>query len=365
VARKGDRGAGGAAGGGRSVRRPIGFCHRNLVFGRDLADAWAVFRLETEPYAGMTLAAKRDLLGRLAGLAYALEADFQLLRVGRGWSVADYERGVLGPVDPRRARRDLLARQLEAHRDVIDTGAARPELYLAVNLEAGAGDEDESPRALGGLEELWRSLRGAVGLADPRALSERRLAGLHDAERLMLGRVCDYVVAERAASHELRWLIARAPLRSLGEPQVDERFRPQALIVEDEREGRSLRPLEHDLLRLADQPIELLPRSLRFLAEGGECHQALLVAGALPEETPFPGRGAEDVRAARGGRVPGRRLPARAPRAEHGRGQARAAADRRRRPRLRRGGGGRPRPLGERGRAPARGPRARGLPHLG
>lgn len=278
------------------MRRPLAFVHGNLVFGRDLSDCWALYRLQTEPYAGMARAQKLELLGRLAGVAYALEADFQLLRVTRAWSCGDYERGVWAQAGGEHADRRLLAEHLSAHGPAIEEGSARPELYLAVALERpGETAEDPIEQADVGarLAELVRRARAACGLSDPRGLSTRALQGFRQRERTVLGRIGDYVVADRAATHELRWLIARAPMRAVAEPEVDARFVPQALVIEADEGGGQVRPLEHDVLRLCDQPIERRTRSLRVLCETGESHQALLVAGALAEETPFPGRGAE------------------------------------------------------------------------
>lgn len=271
----------------------MSFCHGNLVFGRDLCDAWAVYRLDTEPYAGMPTNAKRDVLGRLAGLAYALEADFQILRVTRRWSYPDYARGVLSQADGRTADEPLLRDHLDAHRVLVDDSASRPETYLAVALEQPSETTGAGEGLAGALADLTRSARAILGLSDARSLSVGGLEKLQERERVVLGRIGDYLVADRAASHELRWLMARAPLRSVTDPPVGERYEPQALVVESDQGEPRIRPLEHDVLRLCDQPIECMARTLRVSCEEGESHQAFLVAGALAEETPFPGRGAE------------------------------------------------------------------------
>ena len=120
----------------------------------------------------------------------------------------------------------------------------------------------------------------------------RRLEALLVEEAKAEARIADYLDCEPAASHELQWLIRRAFSRSVWEPVCDERFAPQALVIED---GDQLvyRPLERDLLRLFDCPIELRGRSLAIESERGASHQALLCLGALPEEVPFPSRQAE------------------------------------------------------------------------
>ena len=82
------------------MKQPITFAYGNLVFGAGPADAWAVYRLDTRSYAGLTKSAKRELLTVLASLVYSLEADFSLLRVARPWSVDGYSAGVEMTVDP-------------------------------------------------------------------------------------------------------------------------------------------------------------------------------------------------------------------------------------------------------------------------
>ena len=109
VAGQADRARRAAAAGG-AVRQPITFAHRNLVFGADLDDVWALYRLETRSYAGLTRSEKGELLSQLAAFAYTVEADFSLLRVTRPWSVAGYRAGCRGdgrlaPRPPRAARR--------------------------------------------------------------------------------------------------------------------------------------------------------------------------------------------------------------------------------------------------------------------
>jgi hypothetical protein len=271
------------------VRRPLSFAHRNLVFGRDLGDVWASFRLETRSYAGLPRADKLELLSRLAGVACALEADFQLLRVGRPWSTDAYLRGCLAQADPRHAH-PALGDYLEGHRATLaGRPVERPEVFLSVRLGPGSGAPVEEPPLQRWLGELQR----VAGLGDPRALSRRRLEALLAEEQRVLGRLADHLDCERAASHELEWLIRRAYCRGVCDPVCDERFAPQALVIEDGDEGLVYRPLEHDLLRLFDCPIELRGRSLRIETEQGDSHQALLCLGALPEEVAFPSRRAE------------------------------------------------------------------------
>jgi len=270
------------------VRAPIRFGYRNLVFGRDLDDVWALYRLETRSYAGLGRTGKRELLADLAGLAYALEADFSLLRVSRAWSVADYREGCERGCDSRLGHPALLSAHVDRHVRVLsEPGSHAPEVYLSVRL----ADTDDG-RAVDG---WWDNVRHLLGLGHPAGLSARRLDDLLGQQATISARISEYLGCEPAASHELQWLIRRSFGRGLGEPRLDERFLPQALVIDPGQRAHSrvYRPLEADVLRLMDAPIEIGPRSLSIEGEEGASYQAFLCLGALPEEVLFPGRQAE------------------------------------------------------------------------
>jgi hypothetical protein len=274
------------------MRQPIAFIYRNLVFRHRLEDVWAVYRLATRSYAGLPAAGKREVLSELAALAYALEADFSLLRVARPWDIETYVRGVLAGCDVRHARGQLLEEYLARHRQSLgDRASHTPEVYLSVRLRTA---DHERAWTLAGTP-LGVALRRTLGLADARAVSDRRLTALLAAEQAVHARILDYADAEPAASHELQWLIRRAFCRGVGDPLVDERFMPQALVIDaapgNERAG--FRPLEADVLRLFDAPINVEARHLRVEAESADSYQAFLSLGALPEQAVFPGRQTE------------------------------------------------------------------------
>jgi hypothetical protein len=277
------------------VKQPISFAYRNLVFGRDRDDAWSLYRVRTCSYDGLTVAEKKELLYDLASFAYAIERDFQFLRVSRPWSVDSYLRAAAITLDARHGQRERWRDYLEGHRArLASRETAEPEVYLCVRLGDGRSSAREVRRALaGGSDGVVTALKGILGLSDPRGLSERRLGELLSEETRLFARVSDYLDCERAATHELQWLIRRAFCRGVGEPEVDERFLPQALLVEAEEGERHYRPLECDLLRLFENPINVGARELRVESELGDSHQAFLVLGALPEAAIFPGREAE------------------------------------------------------------------------
>jgi hypothetical protein len=274
------------------VRQPITFAYGNLVFGEGPGDAWAVYRLHTRSYAGLTRSAKRELLSTVASLVYALEADFSLLRVARPWSVDTYAHGVETTIDPRNVRREALDQYLARQEEGLgERGSHTPEVYLSVklpNLKRSLASD------LGGISSI-EPLRKLFGLSDGRAVSGRQLDALLVEEERLFQSVLDYVDCDRAASYEIQWLIRRAFCRALGDPHVDERFLPQALVVDapEADGGVRFQPLETDILRLFDAPINVEARALRIESELGDSYQAFLCVGALPEVVPFPSRRAE------------------------------------------------------------------------
>lgn len=268
------------------MRAPLSFAWRNVVFGADRDDAWALYRLETTSYVGLSAAGKIDVLGQLAGFACTIAADFQLLRVSRAWSSRDYAQAARSALDGRFGHPDRLDALLAAHTAAIDTeSAARPEVILAVRLRPASGLRDSASTLLG-------RARTALGLADAPGISERQLREVLDAESRAFARVCDYLDADRLTTLELHWLLRRTSLRGLGEePWLDRFWRPQALILDadDEDGGRRFVPSEAHVLRLLDSPLTVARDHL----EVADSVQAVLVAGALPETTAFPGRQAE------------------------------------------------------------------------
>ena len=275
------------------LRRPLTFAYRNLVFGAGAEDVWALYRLALTSYAGLARAQKLELLASVAAFAYSIEADFQLLRTSRRWSIGDYVAGVEAGLDPEHGHPDRLRRYLETHAARLGAQAVpRPEVYLAVNL----GDGQSDGASAGTLHELVSGAAARIfGRRDARALSRRRLEGLLAAEARAHARVNDYLDCERATTLELQWLVRRAFCRGAGEPELDERFRPQALVVEapDDAGGFAYRPLEVDMMRLCDAPLSIESRAVVVEGEAADSYQAFLVVGALPDATPFPGPQAE------------------------------------------------------------------------
>ena len=68
-----------------AVKPPIGFVYGNCVFADALDDGWAAFAVETESYEWLSEDGKRARFLALLGALEAIEADVQILRVGRRW----------------------------------------------------------------------------------------------------------------------------------------------------------------------------------------------------------------------------------------------------------------------------------------
>ncbi|MGI8727724.1 MAG: ATP-binding protein [Solirubrobacterales bacterium] len=272
------------------------FAWENIVFGRDASDAWALFTIAGESYAGLSEAGKIELKDRLESLAYRLEADFQLIRLAREWSADAYVQRALGTLDPAHGHRGRFGDLLAEHRTrLAGRRAIRPRIYLAVKLGA-------RPQEGGGPEAVVRMLLDRIrqrgGLDDPRRLGQERLTQLRRLEEKVHDRLWSYIDCERAGSDDLAYIVRSSYLRGVGEPQIEPAWQPQALSFVDESDAADeqhgfFEPFGHDLIRLHDSYLELGARSLRVETEDGVSHQAMLVVGTLPERTVFPGPQAE------------------------------------------------------------------------
>lgn len=270
---------------------PYWYLRGNLVFRRDGGEVWALYRLAGRSYAGLSIRRKLELKDELEGFAYAIETDFQLLRIARPFSADAYLDRALTTLDsrPGHGHPQRFRALLESDRDRLRRReVVRPEAYLAVRI---AGERPSGP--LAPLLDLVHRAERALGLRDGALLSQSRLAELDRAETQAYERVYDYLDCERATAKDVEYLVRRAYSRGLGEPRVEERFKPAALTITDPDGEARFEPYTHDLLRLHESRVTIEPRRLRVESELGTSHQALLVAGALPEEVPFPSEAAE------------------------------------------------------------------------
>ena len=274
------------------MRPPHHFFWDNLVL-RTPTDAWAVYQLEGQSYPGLSERRKVEVAERLEALAYAIEADFQILRISRSFDAEAYVRRALCTLDPRHGHRERFERHLGEHRDAFCAREAqRPEIYLAVRLKE-AGGAGPLGGLLDGAAALWSSFAARVGYGEAPGLSRARLRALRRAEEKVHDLLLGYLECERVGTRRLAGLICRAYTRGLGEPDLDESFAPQALCFLDADGEERFRPYAYDILRLHESRVEIGRRSLAIDSERGRAHQALLAVGALPEEAIVPSPAAE------------------------------------------------------------------------
>ena len=279
------------------MRSPIAFVYGNCVFAAGLDDGWAAFKVDVSPYAWLSDDGKRARFVALLGALEAIEADVQILRVGRRWDPERYaaevgaeDDGPRGPaVGSKRAQ--ARTRYVAEHgRRLQHIGAARPAVFLMVSLRDPDRDvasyvsraAEQHPR------EWWEGLKRAFSTRDRRLLSVSELERARVRADQAHARLADFLAVRQARGVELQWLIRRAFCRGLGEPLVDGLHEPRALVFERNGEAM-LAPLEGDVMRWMDGYVEHRGRVLRVESELGTSWQAQLVVGALPEQTQFPG----------------------------------------------------------------------------
>ncbi|HEY5053452.1 MAG TPA: hypothetical protein VII45_08595, partial [Solirubrobacterales bacterium] len=266
------------------------FIYGNIVFGRDLGDAWAVYKLASQSYAGLSTGRKLEVMGQLEGLVHRISADFQILRIARRFSVRQYLASTWQTFDRRHGSAEEIERRKAAFETLLRAHAfalseretVRPDVYLAVRLQDASTGIAEL-LGEGGLAGAWRRFAGAVGINDPRGLRYSKLVEIERAERRIQERILDFLGAERALASEIVRLVRHAYVRGLGDPAIDANFRPQALaITNEDGEEVGFEPAQWDLLRLhADYRVRIARRHLEIESERGVSRQAMLVCGSL------------------------------------------------------------------------------------
>ncbi len=284
------------------MKAPIAFVYGNCIFASGLDDAWAAFTVELASYEWLGEDGKRARFLALLGALEALEADVQILRVGRSGEPEEYARELDGGLaeggsgkGPMSARARARASYVEEHRMRLrEIGTARPAVYLIVSLRDPERDvasyvsrvAEQHPR------DWWQDIRRAFSTRDRRLLKSSDLELTRLRADQAHARLADFLPVRQTRGPELQWLIRRAFCRGLGEPLVDGLHEPRALVFECNGEA-VLAPLEGDVMRWMDGFVEHRGRVLRIESELGTSWQAQLVLGALPDRTPFPGARAE------------------------------------------------------------------------
>ena len=232
---------------------PLRFVHENVLVGHGEARA-ALYRVPTVSYPFMASADKREWLGRLARFAFAVEADFSLWRVNRAYPADRYVEQAQGMLDDRHQQPQAWSSYLAGHEAHLQTMRSFvPEVYVAVALQV-----ERSSRVGAGLlrsvDHARRRLEDVLGVGGVAPIAAGELEALIAAEERAYQRASGTLPVRRATTRELQWLLRRAACRGVGEPALDEHWRPSALVIETPDGRPAYEPLETDLVRHANAP---------------------------------------------------------------------------------------------------------------
>ncbi len=264
---------------------PLRYARRNVLIGPG-GEAAALYRAAPVSYPFLPVSEKWALLHRLERFGHLVGADFSLWRVQRSYPAERYATELVGAADDRHADLDGWQRYLAGHQERIgELESHLPEIYVAVALHEPVKGH------LRALDRARRRVEEIAGVGGPRPISGPELETLASAEERTFQRLGVVAGLRRATTPELQWLFRRAGCRGVAEPELEDAWQPDALVLEGES-APSYEPLEHDLWRCANAPMSedpAEPPSLEVEAEEGRSFQAILCAGSLAEEAEFPG----------------------------------------------------------------------------
>jgi hypothetical protein len=269
------------------IRFPLRYASANVLIGPG-GEAAGLYRAPTVSYRFLAVAEKWALLHRIERLIAVVGADVSIWRVARSYPADRAAAELAWLADPEWADEERWRSYVEERRlRLAGLDAHVPEVFLAISLGAA--------RAGGPLRSLGRArrrLEEVAGVGAPRPIPAAELRGLAEAERRVFERASSVLSLRRAGTAELQWLLRRAACRGLGEPEIEESWEPDALILDGPAGEPSYEPLSSDLWSLANAPMREptdRPPSLVVESERGDSHQAFLCLGSLAEEAEFPG----------------------------------------------------------------------------
>jgi hypothetical protein len=268
------------------------YAQGNLLIGRGDASA-GLYRLGMTSYPYLPTAGKWTLQRRLQRLAHSLSADFSIWRVNRAFPAEQYVRHTEGLLDARHQDPEAWLAFLQGHEQRLrELGSHTPEVYLAVSL-AGQPATSVGSGLVRSVDRVRRKVEDIAGIGVASPISAAELAELQTREQRVYERLNGVIKARRARTIELQWLLARAACRGVSEPELDQHWAPDALVVIGKGGGVEFEPLGHDLRRCVNAAITERQQSLIVDREQGRCYQAMLAVGALAEAPAFPGASAE------------------------------------------------------------------------
>jgi hypothetical protein len=274
------------------VSFPLRYARGNVLIGRG-GDASALYRLGMTSYPYLPTGEKWTLQRRLQRLVHTLSADFSLWRVNRAYPAAQYVRHTEGLLDARHQDPEAWRAFLQGHEQRLHQLASHtPEVYLAVSLAAqkSTGVGSGLVRSVDRVRRKVEDVAG-IGVASP--IPSGELSELQIREQRVCERLNGIIGTRRARTIELQWLLARAACRGIAEPDLDQHWQPDALVVIGDGGGVEFEPLGHDLRRCVNAAITERQQSLIVDGEQGRSYQAMLAVGALAEAPEFPGATAE------------------------------------------------------------------------
>lgn len=274
---------------------PLRYAYRNLLLGHS-GEAAALYRVGCVDYPFLPSADKWTLLRRTERLAQVIGADFSLWRVQRRQhSPGRYGSELDELADGRSADPAGLRRFQDGHeRALASLDAYAPETYVAVALTER--QDGAASGFLRSVDKARRRLEALAGVEAARPISGKELESLIGAERRMFDRLATILELRRASTRELQWLLRRAAVRGVCEPQIDGYWRPDALVAESSDGSVEFEPDGHELWRhanavMSENPAE--PPALTVEGEDATSHQAFVCVGVLAPEATFPGAQAE------------------------------------------------------------------------
>ncbi len=267
---------------------PLRYARRNILIGPG-GEAAALYRADTTAYPFLPTSEKWALLFRLERFAHLAGADFSLWRVQRAYPAERYPHELADLLDAEHGDPERWRRYLDGHEARLrQLGSHVPEVYVAVSLAEAEG----GPSALRSFGRARRRVEELAGVGGPRPISGAELEALAAAEQRTFDRLSGAIALQRASTRELQWLLRRAACRGVAEPELEDHWQPDALVVVSPNGPSAYEPLEHDLWRCANAPASEdpgEPPALVVEAEEATSHQAFLCAGSLAEEAEFPG----------------------------------------------------------------------------
>jgi hypothetical protein len=236
---------------------PVEAITNNVLIARGAAAA--VFRVDVVSYEFLSVAEKRRLFERFAWWMLKVEADFSIYRVCREYPADHYVDDTVSLIDERFADRARWEGLLADHAEHIrGMRSYVPELYFVVALNA----RSRLP---------WRGSKQDSQL-------------MRDAEQEALDLISTYLPARRATTLELQWMMRRAAVRGVCEPDLDPYWSPPALSLDGGIWSAGRADVQKFMASVTKRG-----RHVEVEGEDGDSVQSFLSLGDFPLRAEFPG----------------------------------------------------------------------------